>query len=360
MNIETEYSQKTREELKGRAVLVTGADGFIGSHLTDALTALGADVSVLVHRNIDQLKRIGHLADRVRFCRADVQNYTEVFEVINRLPKKSEAVIFHLAAHTHVGDSWEHPEETLKTNVLGTLNLQWAIRESNLELHKFCYTGSSEEYGSYDSLKAAGHRHVQSDRIFLDETASLNPKSIYATSKVAADFLSRNFFDAYGTPSVVVRMFNIFGPLQNPRFITGTVITQALCRDLVEIGSPYGKRDFSYVDDGVRGLLRSTLFGEPGGLYVLGKGENISIGDWPKLILEIGRENKIWGERRLVTREDRFRPGRTDEAELLADSTRLKEICGWESEVSWEEGILKTIHWYAENRSFWETQVDWQ
>ena len=344
---------------RGRSVLITGADGFVGSHLAEALVSWRADVHALVRQPPHQLRNITHLRDRLTVHQADVRDGQQVRRAVEALRGRQGAIIFHLAAQAHVGDSWEKPEETLSTNILGTLNLLRATLDLDLDLHRFEYAGSSEEYGSFDASRAEKYGPQNKDGILLNESSPLNPKSVYATSKVAADFLSRNLYDAYGLPAVVSRMFNNFGPRQSPRFITGTVITQALAHQAVEIGRPQARRDFTYIDDGIRGHLLTGLYGQPGQVYVFGQGKNISIGQWAKMIIELGRQNGIWGPKELVSRPDRYRPGRTDEADLLADSTRLKELCGWRPQVSWEEGLLRTIRWYAENRSSWEGLVDW-
>ncbi len=125
---------------------------------------------------------------------------------------------------------------------------------------------------------------------------------MYATSKLAADFLTANFHDAYGLPAVVTRMFNTYGPRQNPRYITGTIITQALERDVVEIGNLEPERDFVYCGDSVRAHLLVGLHGRPGDVYCFGQGEHIAIGDWAELILRIGEEEGFWPKRELVSR----------------------------------------------------------
>lgn len=280
--------------------------------------------------------------------------------MVRALKDRRKIIIFHLAAQAHVGDSWNDPEETLQTNILGTLNLLQAICEENLDLHRFEYAGSSEEYGSYDPARADQYHKTADGRVLLDEKSPLNPKSVYATSKVAADFLVRNFHDAYNMPVLVSRMFNNFGPHQSPRFITGTVVTQALERSEVEIGSPEARRDFTYIEDGVWGHLLTAMYGATGQVYVFGQGKNISIGEWVQLILDLGQRHGFWGKKELIFQKDRYRPGRTDEADLLADSSRLAELCDWKTKVDWEEGILRTIRWYAENRPIWQKMVDWK
>jgi dTDP-glucose 4,6-dehydratase len=335
-------------QYRSRTVLVTGADGFIGSHLVGTLLDLGAHVHVLVRRPREQLRHLKPLADRVAIHLADVRNFGQVKLALEPLQGSDPITVFHLAAQAHVGDSWTAPEITLETNVLGTLNMLKSLRQLNLPLHCFDYAGSSEEYGSFDASRTEQYHRREGESVYLDEKSPLNPKSIYAASKVAADFLSRNFFDAYGMPVIVTRMFNNFGPRQNHRFITGTVITQALRSPVIEIGWPHARRDFTYVEDGVRGHLAAALAGRPGEVYAFGQGRNIAIREWAELILRFGKESGYWPERELAIKHDRYRPGCTDEADLLADATRLRDLTGWQPQVSWEEGIVKTIRWYAE------------
>jgi dTDP-glucose 4,6-dehydratase len=317
--------------------------------LTEALLDLGAQVYILVRKAPGELVNLAPVKDRLIHLYADLRNYAQIASALQPLREVKGIVVFHLAAQAHVGQSWQSPEITLESNVLGTLNLLKAIRDLGLDLLCFDYAGSSEEYGSFDPARASQYRRRGDGAIILDEEAPLNPKSIYATSKVAGDFLSRNFFDAYGLPVIVTRMFNNFGPRQGPKFITGTVISQALSREVVEIGRPTAKRDFTYVADGVRGHLLATLKLCPGDTCVFGQGKNMAIGDWARMILDVGAEMGFWAERQLVVRPELFRPGTTDDADLLADSTLLHGLTGWQPAVSWEEGIVRTIKWYVES-----------
>ena len=334
---------------RGRPVLITGADGFVGSHLADALVGLDAEVHALVRRPKD-LRNLGHLSRQITLHAADVRNYGQVRAALEPLASAKGLIIFHLAAQAHVGESWTQPEITLETNVLGTQNLLRAAIELKLDLHRFDYAGTSEEYGKYDETRAEQYRRLPVGSVALDELSPLNPQSVYASSKVAADFLCRNYFAAYGVPVIITRMFNNFGPRQSPRFITGSVITQALKHETVEVGHVEARRDFTYISDGVQGHLLAALLGTPGEVYVFGQGRNISVGDWIQLLLQIGQDDGFWPRREVVVKEDRLRPGRTDEADLLADASRLRDLTGWEPAVDWEEGISKTIRWYAAKR----------
>jgi dTDP-glucose 4,6-dehydratase len=268
--------------------------------------------------------------------------------------------VFHLGAQAHVGESWHRPYETVMANTVGTLNLLQSIVDHSVELEKFDTAGTSEEYGNVRESVAHHHDFDGAGSLILHERSPINPKSIYATAKVAADFLTMNYHDAFGVPGVVTRMFNNYGPRQNPRYVTGTIITQALTRPEVELGALEPLRDFCFTTDGVRGHLTVAAHGVPGDHYVYGQGQNISMRDWSDLIIRTGHENGFWGDdRRVVTDESRLRPGVTDVMALRVGYEKLAAETGWAPRVSWEEGVLRTIRWYAENRERWIGRVDW-
>ena len=346
----------------GRTVLVTGADGFMGSHLTEALVEVGAHVHALVRATSSgALNNIGGLRDRLKVHFADLTDKTSVDYLIRELGKAPDKpYVFHLGAQAHVGESWHRPYETMMANTIGTLNLLQSIVDHGLDLEKFDTAGTSEEYGNVRESVSHHHDFDDAGGLILHERSPINPKSIYATSKVAADFLTMNYFDAFGVPGVVTRMFNNYGPRQNPRYVTGTIISQALTRPSIELGALDPLRDFCFCTDGVRGHLTVAAQGAPGDVYVYGQGENISMRDWAELILRIGEEAGYWpGDRELVTSAARFRPGASDVMALRVGHEKLTRETGWQPLVSWEEGVLKTIRWYAENRERWLGRVDW-
>jgi dTDP-glucose 4,6-dehydratase len=155
-------------------------------------------------------------------------------------------------------------------------------------------------------------------------------------------------------------MFNNYGPRQNPRYVTGTIITQALTRPEVELGALEPLRDFCFCSDGVRGHLTVAAHGLAGDHYVYGQGENISMRDWSDLILKTGEQHGFWGsDRHVVVDERRLRPGVTDVMALRVGYEKLASETGWAPKVSWEEGVLRTIRWYAESRDRWLGRVDW-
>ena len=310
----------------GRTVLVTGADGFMGSHLTDALVEIGADVHAFVRATSSgALNNISHLRNRLKVKFADLTDKTSIDYLIKELRDtvSDKPYVFHLGAQAHVGESWHRPYETVMANTIGTLNLLQSVVDWGLELEKFDTAGTSEEYGNVRENVAHHHDFDEAGGLILHERSPINPKSIYATAKVAADFLTMNYHDAFGVPGVVTRMFNNYGPRQNPRYVTGTIITQALTRPEIELGALEPLRDFCFCTDGVRGHLTVAAKGVPGDVYVYGQGSNISMADWADLILRTGVEHGFWpDDRHIVIDEGRLRPGVTD---VMALARRLRE-----------------------------------
>jgi dTDP-glucose 4,6-dehydratase len=346
----------------GRTCVVTGADGFMGSHLTDALVALRANVIAFVRATSSgALNNIGRHRGTVRVVFADLTDKTSIDFLMRDLARAGDRpYLFHLGAQAHVGESWHRPYETVMANTVGTLNLLQSVVDHGVDLEKFDTAGTSEEYGNVRESVAHHHDFDPAGGLILHERSPINPKSIYATAKVAADFLTMNYHDAYGVPGVVTRMFNNYGPRQNPRYVTGTIVTQALSRPEIELGALEPLRDFCFCTDGVRGHLTVAAHGVPGDVYVYGQGENISMNDWSDLILRLGREHGFWGDdRHVVIDESRLRPGATDVMALRVGYEKLHEETGWRPLVSWEDGVLRTIRWYAENRARWFGRVDW-
>jgi dTDP-glucose 4,6-dehydratase len=308
------------------------------------------------------LNNIGHLRKDLSVVFADLTDKTSIDYLVrdHLVVAPDKPYIFHLGAQAHVGESWHRPYETVMANTVGTLNLLQSIVDHDVELEKFDTAGTSEEYGNVRENVAHHHDFDDLGSLILHERSPINPKSIYATAKVAADFLTMNYHDAYGIPGVVTRMFNNYGPRQNPRYVTGTIISQALSRPEIELGALEPLRDFCFTTDGVRGHLTVAAKGTPGDVYVYGQGENISMRDWTELILKTGEEHGFWGsDRQIVINEKRLRPGVTDVMALRVGYDKLNEETGWTPKVSWEEGVLRTIQWYAANRERWVGRVDW-
>ena len=347
-------------EFRKRTVFITGADGFIGSHLTERMVAWGADVRVFVRASSrSELQGIAHLAGRLKVYRGDITDKHSVDTAVRDLRGGRDTIVFHLAAQAHVKESWERPYQTVSANVLGTLNLLQSLVDYDVRLFKLDTAGTSEEYGNLNEEMRRHYTFTAAGDMVLNERTPVNPKSVYATSKLAADFLTLNYHDAYGLPSLTTRMFNNYGPRQNPRYVTGTIIAQAVTRERIELGCIKTKRDFCYVQDGVSGHIHAALYGQPGQVYVYGQGQSISIEDWVSLVVRIGEEEGYWEKKEVVINPLRFRPGTSDVTELRADCGKLGGLTGWRPEYTWEVGLAETVRWYAGHRDLWIGRVDW-
>ncbi len=351
---------KYEKDIEDRRILVTGAGGFVGSHLVDSLVEMGADVVAFVRSTSNgQLRNLDDSLSDIDVIRGDIQDPVSVQRAIQKLRGYEDVIVFHLAAQAHVGDSWKRPYETVQTNVVGTLNVLEIIKNEKIDVEKIDVAGTSEEFGNFDKNKEKGYK-TENESVILDESSPLNPESIYATSKVAADFLAQNYYQAYGLPVITTRMFNNYGPRQSPRYITGTVITQALERDFVELGNLDPKRDMCFVEDGVRGHIAAAVEGLPGEVYTFGSSKTFRIEDWVNKILDIGEKEGYWEDIDIVQKEERYRPGNTDVRELKASYSKLNDLTGWMPETGTEEGIKKTIEWYAKNYESWKGICDWR
>jgi dTDP-glucose 4,6-dehydratase len=235
-------------------------------------------------------------------------------------------VVFHLGALISIPYSYLHPLEVASTNLMGSLNVLTACQEADVE--RLVHTSTSEVYGT-------------ARQVPIDENHPLQGQSPYSASKIGADKLAESFFCAYELPVVTVRPFNTYGPRQSARAVIPTIITQALAQDVVRLGNLETTRDFTYVDDTVRGFLRAAeAQGVEGGTFNLGTGEEISIGGLARKIIAIlGRPVEISLD------EARLRPEASEVLRLLSDNSLAKQRLGWEPSVSLEQGLEATIHW---------------
>jgi len=358
--------KKTKQEikklLKDRSVFVTGADGFVGSQVTEKLLEFGANVHVLIRATSSgMLHNIDHLQRKITIHKADLSDKEAVRQSIFEFKKEAskKPIIIHLGAQAHVGESWRRAYETLSSNIIGTINLLQTVVDVKLRPYKISFAGSSEEYGNVNPEIKDRYRFDENGGLILDERSSLNPQSIYAISKVTGDFLFRNYYRAYGLPCVVARKFNNYGPRQNPRYVTATIITQALDNEVIKLGYLGARRDFTFVKDGALGHIHVALFGKIGEVYCFGFGKTIQIKDWLDLILSIGRKEGYWGKKEVIHEKKRGRLGKSEVEELRVDYSKLHQLSGWQPTYSWEKGLKETIKWYAENRERWIGRVDW-
>ena len=306
-------------------VLVTGAGGFIGSHLVEALVRRGAAVRALVHYN--SAGRRGHLDD----LPADVQAAVDVVPAdvadagsVRRAVQDCRRV-FHLAALIGIPYSYRAPESYVRVNVDGTLAVLEACRAEGVE--RLVHTSTSEVYGSPETVPIA-------------ETHPVRPQSPYAATKAAADMLARSYHASFGLPIAIVRPFNTYGPRQSARAVIPTVIVQALRGDTISLGATGTVRDFLFVDDTVRGFLAAAE-GDGGGEVVhLGTGTGTAIDD---IVAEVGA---ILGRRLQVSTDaERVRPAASEVDRLVCDPSRARASLGWTPTVDLATGLSRTIEW---------------
>ncbi len=312
----------------GRRVLVTGAGGFIGSHLAERLVREGAVVRAFVRYNAPG--RSGWLEHsplrrEMEVVAGDIRDRDGVSQAV-----AGRETIFHLAALIGIPYSYQAPGSYLHTNVEGTLHVLQAARQSGAA--RIVHTSTSEVYGSA--------RYAP-----IDEAHPLQAQSPYAASKIGADKMAEAFHRSFGTPVVTVRPFNTFGPRQSARAIIPALMAQALAGDELRAGNLTPTRDMTFVADTVEGFLRA---GEApaaiGQVINLGSGREISIGALAALIGKLAGRNA-----RLVTDSRRVRPEGSEVERLLADNTRAREWLGWSPQVTLEEGLRVTMDWIRNN-----------
>lgn len=319
----------------GRRVLVTGGDGFIGSHLVDRLLGEGAEVRALVHYSPSG--RLGWLQGReadVEILAGDVRDGERVLQAV-----EGTQVVFHLAALIGIPYSYESPESYVQTNVLGTYHVLNAGRRAGVE--RIVHTSTSEVYGTALSVP-------------IDESHPLQPQSPYSATKIGADMLTISFHRSFGLPVAIVRPFNTYGPRQSTRAVIPTLLGQ-LYGDAAQIrvGAVSPTRDFNYVDDTVSGFLAvATANRAIGEVINIGSGREISVGDLVELLFEVTGRRK-----ELVVEDERLRPTGSEVHRLLCDNTRAQDWAGWKPQVSLEEGLRATAEWVRQNLSELKTNA---
>lgn len=325
-------------DLKGRKVLVTGAGGFIGSHLVDRLLDAGAEVTAVVRYNgagtrghLDQLNLLDQ--EKVRVVAGDLCDPGCADEAV-----AGQEFIFHLAAIIAIPFSFMRPGYVLQNNVNATLNLLDAARRHGVK--RFVHTSSSEVYGTAQTVP-------------ITEAHPLEAQSPYAASKIACDKLAQSYYCSYSLPVVTLRPFNTYGPRQSARAIIPATITQALTRDKVFLGAMHPTRDFLFVGDTVEGFMRIALTpGIEGRTYHIGTGTEVSIGDLADRIVALtGRKVSISFD------ATRIRPHSSEVERLLADAARARADLGWEPKSRLDDGLRQTIEWVAEHLAAYRPDI---
>ncbi len=319
--------------LKNKKVLITGADGFIGSHLTEALVRQGADVKAFVYYNsFNSWGWLDHAP-------LDIRQSLDVFTGDIRDPygvktaMKGCDVVLHLAALIAIPYSYHSPETYIDTNVKGTLNVVQAARE--LGISKVVHTSTSEVYGTA--------RFVP-----ITEEHPLQGQSPYSASKIGADQIAMSFFSSFGTPVSIIRPFNTYGPRQSARAVLPTVITQiASGLKTLKLGALHPTRDFNYIKDTVRGFIAVAESEQAVGEVInIGSNYEISIGDSVRLIASLMDANV-----EIESESERMRPEKSEVERLWADNEKAKNLVGWTPEYAGIDGLRRglseTIQWFS-------------
>jgi len=313
-----------------KTVLVTGAGGFIGSHLTEHLVDLNANVKAFVRYNsrndwglLELLPK--EKLDQIEVIAGDIRDEYAIRQAMSNVD-----IVFHLASLIAIPYSYVHPKEVVETNVIGTLNVMMAAKENSVE--KVVHTSTSEVYGTAKYVP-------------IDENHPLQGQSPYSASKIGADKIAESFYCSFDLPVAIIRPFNTYGPRQSARAVIPTIITQALTSDEVYIGNIHPTRDYTYVEDTVRAFIMVAECKKAIGEVVnVGSNFEISIGDLAKMIIStVGRNVK------LIVDQKRIRPEKSEVERLWCDNTKAKKLLGWEPKVSLEEGLSRTIKWIKEN-----------
>lgn len=317
-------------------VLVTGAAGFIGSHLVEALVAEGHQVRAMTHYNFQNnwgwLETLpADVLDNVEILPSDVSDPFAVSKAVKGMER-----VFHLAALIAIPYSYQAPASYVQTNITGTLNVLQACLEHDVE--RLVHTSTSETYGTAQYVP-------------IDEKHPLVGQSPYSASKIAADQLALSFHLSFDLPVVTVRPFNTFGPRQSARAIIPTIVTQALSGiNPIRLGSLTPVRDLTYVTDTARGFILASEAEKCHGLTLnLGRGEGIAIGDLAQLILD-----SCGSSAQILTDQQRVRPEKSEVMALICNAELAREQLGWRSQVSMQEGIEHTIQFIRRNLTLYK------
>ena len=327
-------------DLAGKRALVTGADGFIGSHLTEALLDTGASVRALALYNsfgtwgwLDTIPR--PTLDAVEVITGDVRDPHGM-----RAAMSGVDVVFHLAALIAIPYSYHSPDSYVDTNVSGTLNILQAARD--LATERVVVTSTSEVFGTA--------RYVP-----IDEAHPRQGQSPYSATKIAADALAEAFHHSFELPVTIARPFNTYGPRQSARAVIPTIVSQlAAGKREIRLGALHPTRDLTFVSDTCAGFIALAGCDAAVGRDVnMGSGREISIGDLARTLIAL-----VEPQARLVTDEARLRPTGSEVERLLADTTLMRELTGWTPGIPLEEGLARTVAWLSEPENLRRYKVD--
>ncbi|MBU2637806.1 MAG: SDR family NAD(P)-dependent oxidoreductase [Nanoarchaeota archaeon] len=324
--------------LKGKTVLVTGAAGFIGSHLVEALLEKGVEVSCFIKYNSrNDWGFLEELPDEKKKTIKVITGDIRDSEIVRHAAKDVD-VIFHLAALIGIPYSYTNPKENFMTNVMGTYNVMQAALDNGVK--KVVHTSTSEVYGTPDSLP-------------ITEEHKLKGQSPYSASKIGADKVAESFYHAFGLQVAIARPFNTYGPRQSARAVIPSSISQALKNGIIKYGSGEPTRDLNFVADTVAGMIKIAECDKSAGEVInLGSGKEISMLKlMDKIAALTGKNIKIMQD------PARVRPAKSEVLRLCADNSKAKRIIGWEPKIDLDTGLKMTIEWVSTNLKKFKTDI---
>lgn len=328
-----------RVKLSGKKVLITGSEGFIGSHLTERLVAEGANVTAFVQYNsfnnwgwIDTFEE--STKEALNVYTGDIREYDSISKAV-----RGQDVVLHLAALIAIPYSYQSPMAYVRTNIEGTTNVLEACRD--YEVEKIVHTSTSETYGTALYVP-------------IDEKHPLQGQSPYSASKIGADMMAESFYRSFNMPIATIRPFNTYGPRQSARAVIPTIISQILSgKREIKLGSLTPTRDFNYVKDTVEAFIKiaesENTIGE---VINAGSNDEISIGDLVKMIICItGKDVKI------VCDEERIRPEKSEVNRLWANNTKIKQLTNLTPKYNLEQGLRETAQWIEKNIHYFKPDI---
>lgn len=320
-------------------VLVTGADGFIGSHLVECLLEQGYEVKAFTYYNsfntwgwLDSFPK--EKLDQIEIFSGDIRDPNGVYEAM-----KGVEQVFHLAALIAIPFSYHSPDSYVDTNIKGTLNILQAARK--LDTSRVLVTSTSEVYGTAQYVP-------------IDEKHPFQGQSPYSATKIGADRLAESFYRSFNMPISIVRPFNTYGPRQSARAVIPTIITQLLAgKEEIKLGSLTPTRDFNYVKDTASGFIEISKSAKTIGEEInIATQQEISIGDLANEII-----NQINPDAKIICEEERLRPEKSEVNRLLGSNAKIKELTNWTPSYTFKQGIQETIQWIKKNMDAYKIDI---
>lgn len=324
--------------MKNKSILVTGAGGFIGSHLTEKLVKDGNEVKAFVRYNSrNDWGMLEQLSDEVLNSMEIINGDLRDPYAISNAVKDTE-IVFHLGSLIAIPYSYVNPREVIETNTLGTLNVLNAAKENGID--KLVHTSTSEVYGSAQYVP-------------IDEDHPLQGQSPYSASKIGADKIAESYFKSFELPVATIRPFNTYGPRQSARAVIPAIISQALMKDEIHLGSLEPTRDYTYVLDTVRAFIKVAESTKSNGEVInVGSNFEVSIGELAEKIFSLLDKNI-----EIITDSKRIRPKNSEVERLWCDNTKAKELLKWEPKISMEEGLENVILWIKNNPHLYKSGI---